>query len=70
MRKVTFGVKAQFRFQMNALQLEDFRRLYLVCMAVNVLRISGVQSSELSAKDLITSLAALFKSLQNAPLDL
>jgi hypothetical protein len=55
---------------MNGPQLEDFRRLYLVCMAVNVLRISGVQSSELTAKDLITSLAALFKSLQNGPLDL
>jgi len=39
-------------------------------MEVKVLGISGVQSSVLTAKDLISSLVALSKFLQNAPFDL
>jgi hypothetical protein len=39
-------------------------------MAVNVLGISGVLSSVLTAKDLISSLVALSKFIQNAALDL
>ena len=67
--EVKFSVKAKLRLQNEHFAIRGHSKA-VVCMAVNVLGINGVQSSGLTAKDLISSLVVLSKFLQNAPLDL